>query len=72
MVLYDELVARGCQLDNHESDLYVKCSEEAINILDQYPAEKKIAKFFRSQIDGTLWIDVPFSYLPWWRARAAS
>ena len=69
MTLYDELVERGCRIDNHESDLYVKSTKEALEVIARYPSEKKMARFFRSQLDETLWIDVPFAFLPWWRNR---
>jgi len=64
--LYDELLAAGVPLDNHESDLYVKDTPEARAILAKHG---KRAAPFVNQIDHTIWFDVPFMYEPFWRAR---
>ncbi len=63
--VYERLKALGVPMSNHESDLYVKATPEAIE------ATKNEAnrRFFTSQIDGTLWIDLPFRYEPWWIKR---
>jgi hypothetical protein len=66
--LYDDLRAAGCELDNHESDLYVKDTAEARAILARH---QRSGKRFTSQIDGRLWLDVPFAFAPWWRERGA-
>jgi hypothetical protein len=64
--VYDALIAAGCQVDNHESDLYVLATPEARAILQQYDKLTPLAKPFRSQIDGRIWYDVPFMYKPFW------
>lgn len=66
--LYDALVAAGCEVDNHESDLYVRLTVESRAILNQYPDYAQV-QLFHSGRDGQLWIDVPFAFSPWWRAR---
>ena len=88
MELYEELKAAGCKLDHHESDLYVKADANALAILQRhgkggYVRSRKGDRFnlagcdlFRSNIDGELWIDVPFMFKPFWdavksRAQAA-
>jgi len=68
MELYDELVAAGATLDNHESDLYVKVTPEASKILH---AHKAYVHAFVSPKDGCAWYEVPFMYLPFWRAQKA-
>ncbi len=67
MTLYQTLVAAGCVLDNHESDLYVKATPAAEKILRQ--STMGWSRFI-SQTDGQCWFDVPFAYDPWWEARA--
>jgi hypothetical protein len=69
--LYDALIAAGVPVDNHESDLYFLATDEAHAILARYPIERGNARRFVSETDGAVWIEVPFSYLPWWRARAS-
>ena len=60
--VYAELKAAGVPLDNHESDLYALATEEARRIVKGsgwYGVE-----VFRSQIDGQLWIEIPFAFYP--------
>lgn len=68
MSIYDELKGAGCELDSHESDLYVKDTPEARAILDGNG--KKVDGWnvqpFTSAIDGARWLDIPFAYRPYW------
>ena len=68
MALYDELVAAGCRIDNHESDLYVEATPEAERILRASDRWSTV-KSFISQVDGKRWFDVPFAYVPFWEAK---
>lgn len=68
MTLYSDLVAAGCEIDNHYSDLYVKVTGVAAEILREHDARFSV---FKSQIDGELWYDVPFAYKPFWDAVRA-
>ena len=67
MSLYSELKEAGIQVDNHESDLYVKVSPESTTIIKKY--KFRMITTFKSQIDNTLWYDIPFAYTPWWEKR---
>lgn len=67
MSLYQALVDAKCEIDNHESDLYVKATPEVEKIIRQHACN---ASRFVSQIDGSLWWDVPFAYEPFWEAKA--
>lgn len=64
MSLYTELKAAGCELDHHESDLYVLASEQARRILKANGITT--ARGFISQVDGKPWLDIPFMYEPFW------
>lgn len=66
--LYQELNAAGVPLDSHESDLYCKATPEALAIVK---ASGYFHTYFKSNIDGDLWVEVPFAYYPFWEARAA-
>lgn len=72
MTLYETLLAAGCELDHHESDLYVKHTPEAETIIDNYNegGGNASVRYFRSSADGQMWIDVPFYYQPFWDARS--
>jgi hypothetical protein len=64
--IYHRLVAAGATLDSHESDLYVRCTPET----DALTVAVRGRTVFRSAIDGAMWFDLPFCYLPWWENRA--
>ena len=66
MTIYEELKAAGCTLDNHCSDLYVKRDETSRAIVERRRAEHPRTSTFRSNIDGTLWYDIPLSFDPFW------
>lgn len=65
---YDDLLALGCQMDHHESDLYVKDTAEARAVLKKHGVRFHA---FRSESDGMReWLEVPFAWAPFWRAKA--
>ena len=67
MCLYSQLTILGADMDSHESDLYVRATPEALATVR---ASGRSYSLFRSELDGRMWIDVPFAYLPWWERRA--
>ncbi|KKN50721.1 hypothetical protein LCGC14_0629820 [marine sediment metagenome] len=73
MTIYQELKDAGVPLDNHESDLYVKATPEAIEILERRGIIPTTASdyvgIFRSKMDGHIWFDLPFRYDPYWEVR---
>lgn len=69
MELYTEIKAAGIECASHESDLYLPDTEQVRAILDKYPLSKANATRFKNQINGQIWIDVPFAYLPFWERR---
>lgn len=66
MTLYQKLVAAGCRIDSHESDLYTPDTPEARAIVT---AEGFHFVTFIHQTERTSWLDVAFAYEPWWTAR---
>lgn len=67
--LYDELVKEGFKLDHHESDLYIKDSPLARELVTKHGF---VYTTFKDDIDHEMWLDVPFAYAPFWRERAAA
>lgn len=67
--LFQKIALAGIEFDHHESDLYIKDTPEAREILEQFELQNKNAQRFTSEIDKTPWIDVPFSYEPFWIKR---
>ena len=68
MDLYDALVAAGCEIDNHYSDLYVKATPEALAIVKNYPDHSR--SVFHHQETGEVWLDFPFRFTPYWASKA--
>jgi hypothetical protein len=73
MTLYEKLVAAGCEIGNHESDLHVKVSEKAFVVIAAHVLFhvgcNGMPATFVSNIDGSLWYDIPFAYDPFFKAR---
>jgi len=67
--LYSALVEAKIQIDHHESDLRFPTTEQSSAILAKFPLEQHNATQFRNQIDGKIWYDVPFAYIPFWKAK---
>jgi hypothetical protein len=75
MTLYEELTAASCVIDHHASDLYVKCTPKALAIIVDHvllPGSllQKLPNKFVSNIDGSLWYDIPFAYDPFFNKPA--
>ena len=64
--LYAECVKRGIPMNNHESDLYVPATAETRELVQHF---KMSADTFQNQVEGGLWFDVAFAFLPWWEQR---
>jgi len=67
--IYQQMIIAGQEIDSHESDLYVKVTDRSQEIVDVFEFKSNV-KTFVSQIDGCLWFDIPFSYLPFWEKRS--
>ena len=66
MSIYTAAKSAGLEMDHHEGDLYLKDTPGARELLAV--AGKKIdgrnVQPFRSAIDGSAWLDIPFAYDP--------
>ena len=68
--LYQALTEAGCQVENHESDLYVKCTDQSRAIVKAYKRDHDISySLFISAVDESLWIEAPFAFDPFWNAK---
>jgi hypothetical protein len=69
--LYERFKAAGVQIDNHYSDLYVPNTEQTRKIIAQFKGEGGAAfvSTFRSNIDRTFWLDIAFSFDPYWEGE---
>jgi hypothetical protein len=66
--LYQKFVDAGCEMDTHESDLYVKVTPESQAIVDGYEYANTVPTFI-SNIDQEKWFDIPFGNKPFWDAK---
>ncbi len=66
--IYERMVEAGVQIDHHETDLYVPANPITRQLVREWKF-RAIAKTFVSQIDGKLWFDLPFAYLPAWERK---
>jgi len=66
--IYAQVIERGIQHSQHESDLYLPVNTETMALIKDYRFRSNVTTF-RSNIDGKLWYDVPFAYLPFWEAK---
>lgn len=57
--LFKEVVELGIPYSNHYSDLYLPNTEQVRGLLKKYD---KRGECFQNQVEGGIWIDVPFSY----------
>ncbi len=69
MSIYEAMQAAGIKTDSHESDLYAEDTPAARAVLIAH-GSVSVSRFF-SQIDRHIWIDIPFSYDPFWDAAAS-
>lgn len=70
--LYRRLKKAGCEIGSWQSDLYVRATPEAVEIVKRYSEETgaKIShRGFVSKADGLRWIEAPFAFEPFWAAR---
>lgn len=64
--IYKEAKALNLEIDNHNSDLYIKQSAESKKLVDSYE-HKNSVKTFRSETDKGLWYEVPFAFDPFYK-----
>lgn len=60
--IYQALKDANQEIDSHESDLYVKSTP----ISEELTKNELNKSRFRSQKDGQIWIELPFSFQPFW------
>jgi hypothetical protein len=65
MTIYQLLKSAGQELESHESDLYVKITDDSIKIVNNYKFRNNVTSFI-SKIDGEPWFDIPFAFDPFW------
>lgn len=68
--IYAEAKSLGLEIDNYESDLYLKCGKEADALVEKWNLSGgNSARKFICQTDSSYWWDIPFQYSPYWEAK---
>lgn len=68
--LFRAVLDAGIPFASHATDLYIPDTCAARALLARFPLENSIATRFRNAVEGGIWIDVPFAYIPAWEAKA--
>ncbi len=69
MSIYEELLAAGLELDHRYSDLYVKDTPEARQIIASSKTHVKYSRFLCER-DHQFWLELPFQYDPFWQTNS--
>ena len=63
--LFQQANDAGIEHDSHCSDLYLPVTDETKAMIADYEFKGNVT-IFTSEIDGTLWYDIPFAFDPFW------
>ncbi len=66
---FDAVKDAGIPHSNHETDLYIPANAQTRELLRQFPLQDSIKETFTNQVEGGLWFDIPFAYLPAWERK---
>jgi len=76
--IYERAISAGikcgrssdCEMDSHESDLYLKDTPKARQIVKEWQEESGRNGFVTYFYDdGKQWMDIPFAYDPFWAKK---
>ena len=67
--LFSEVLRLGIPYASHETDLYMPVTDQTRKLLKRFPTSDSNKTTFTNQVEGGLWFDVPFMYLPAWDAK---
>lgn len=65
--LYSEVIKNmdSKDIDNHESDLYIKVNPVSKELINNYEFKNNVTTF-KDDVNKELWYEVPFAYIPFW------
>lgn len=71
--IYTEAVKTlpACDIDHHAADLYIRKTPASDAIIARLN-NKALLSTFRDGIDGSIWYDLPFCFIPFWEAEDKS
>lgn len=68
MSIWEQVETQGIEYGNHASDLYIPVNDQTRALVAAYEFKSNVT-MFTSNVDGQLWYDIPFAYLPYWEAK---
>lgn len=68
--IYNEAVKTlpACDIDHNASDLYIRVTKTSEKLFLRYEYQNQVTTFI-SNIDGKLWFEFPFCFLPYWEDK---
>jgi len=63
--LFSKVKRLGIPYDHHETDLYIPVTRETRELLSGYKHKQNVTTF-QSEVEGSMWFDIPFGYDLWW------
>lgn len=64
--LWKQIQKQNIKYSHHESDLYIPVNHKTKDLIERYEFRKNVKEFV-SEVENTLWYDIPFGYMPFWR-----
>jgi len=68
VALWEQVKALGIPHASHETDLYIPVTEQTRKLIEAYEFKSNVTTF-QNQVEGGLWFDIPFAYLPAWNKK---
>lgn len=69
VALFNQVKALGIPYANHETDLYIPVTDQTRKLIDAYEFKSNVTTF-KNQVEGGIWYDIPFAYLPAWESKS--
>lgn len=66
MELFNEVKALGIPYSSYATDLYLPDTKQVRDLLEKHGLK---GSRFHNNVEGGIWIDVPFAYLPGWPGK---
>lgn len=66
--LFDLVLSTHTPFHSHASDLYIPATNQTRAMLKEFPQCDANKITFTNQVEGGLWFDIPFAFVPWWDA----
>ncbi len=66
--IFHAVLSSGTPYASHETDLYIPVNEKTRKLIEDYEFKSNVTTF-TNQVEGGIWYDIPFAYLPAWDCK---